>query len=218
MKKRAANHFGYARVSREDQRLALQLDALKAAKCSRIFADHGVSGAKTKRPGLNDVLDRLSPGDTLVTWKLDRLGRKALHLIELLDKFQASDIQYQSLTEAIDIRTAAGELIYIVMAAFAQYDRRMIAERTKAGMAAARARGARIGRPRKLTQADVSFARRELKHGRRTAAQLAREWDVSRLTLARALKRSEESERNRRRPRQLKRAGRKRQRRSREAA
>ena len=129
--------------------LDLQLDALRQAGCTRIFQDHGLSGAKTARPGLENALAALDPGDTLIVWRLDRLGRSLIHLVKLIDDFGKTGIHFRSLTEAMDTSTTGGRLIFHIMAALAEYERGLISERTKAGMAAARARGKRLGRPRK---------------------------------------------------------------------
>lgn len=145
--------IGYARISTLDQNLDLQLDALKAAGCEVIFQDEGISGAKVKRPGLEGALKRLNQDDVLVVWKLDRLGRSMRHLIELTTMLEAEGIGFRSLSDAIDTSTPGGKLYFHLMGAFAEFERNLISERTKAGMAAARARGAKIGRPRKLTPA-----------------------------------------------------------------
>lgn len=143
--------IGYARISTTDQNLDLQLDALKAAGCERVYQDEGISGAKAKRPGLESALKRLRRDDVLVVWKLDRLGRSMRHLIELTTMFDAEGIGFRSLSDAIDTSTPGGKLYFHLMGAFAEFERNLISERTKAGMAAAKARGVKMGRPRKLT-------------------------------------------------------------------
>ncbi|PQA86033.1 recombinase family protein [Hyphococcus luteus] len=143
---------GYARVSTIDQNLNLQLDALKRAGCATVYQDEGVSGAKAKRPGLSKALRRLKKGDVLVVWRLDRLGRSMRHLIELTTMFEAKGVGFRSLSDAIDTSTATGKLFFHVTGAFAEFERNLISERTKAGMAAAKARGVKMGRPRKLTR------------------------------------------------------------------
>lgn len=145
--------IGYARISTIDQSLDLQLDALRRAGCEAIFEDTGVSGAKAKRPGLEKLLKRLNQGDVLVVWKLDRLGRSMRHLIELTSAFEAKGVGFRSLSDAIDTSTAGGKLYFHLMGAFAEFERNLISERTKAGMAAAKARGVQMGRPKKLTRA-----------------------------------------------------------------
>lgn len=147
--------IGYARVSTIDQHLDLQLDALHRAGCEKVYHDEGVSGAKAKRPGLDKALERLNKGDVLVVWKLDRLGRSMRHLIELTTMFEAEGIGFRSLSDAIDTSTASGKLFFHVTGAFAEFETNLISERTKAGMAAAKARGVKMGRPKKRTAAQI---------------------------------------------------------------
>ena len=181
--------IGYARVSTDEQNLALQLDALARAGCERIFHDQGISGIALARPALSEALAALRPGDVLVTWKLDRLGRRLSHLIEIIARLDAQDIGFASLSEAIDTTTASGRLLFHVMGALAEFERALISERTRAGMAAARARGVPIGRPPKLAIVDVVQASPELAAGTATRTKLADVLGVSPLTLDRALKR-----------------------------
>lgn len=141
---------GYARVSTDDQNLTLQLDALTRHGISKsdIFTDK-LSGAKCERPGLTRCLDALQSGDVLVVWRLDRLGRSMRHLITLVEDLRERGIGFRSLNEgAIDTTSASGELIFNIFSALAQFERRLIQERTKAGLAAARARGRNGGRPK----------------------------------------------------------------------
>jgi len=137
---------GYARVSTTDQNLDLQKDALLAAGCGRIFTDTA-SGAKSQRPGLADALQCCRPGDTLVVWKLDRLGRSLPHLVETVRGFVARDIGFKSLQESIDTTTSGGKLVFHIFASLAEFERDIIRDRTKAGLSAARARGRKGGRP-----------------------------------------------------------------------
>lgn len=146
--------IGYVRVSDRDQTEALQVDALKLAGCDVIYGDHGVSGAIIKRAGLDELLAALQEGDTLMVWKLDRLGRSTLHLLTLLDDLHKRGVDFHAITQGIDTRTALGRMVFGQLAVFAEFEREQISERTKAGMAAAKARGVHIGRPRK--QADIS--------------------------------------------------------------
>ncbi len=142
--------FGYARVSTDDQDLTLQIDALTqhGIPKSNIFTDK-LSGVRSDRPGLSKCLDALQRGDVLVVWRLDRLGRSMRHLITLVEDLRARGIGFRSLNEgAIDTTNASGELIFNIFSALAQFERRLIQERTKAGLAAARARGRHGGRPR----------------------------------------------------------------------
>ncbi|WP_065332289.1 recombinase family protein [Tritonibacter mobilis] len=141
--------IGYVRVSDKDQTEALQLDALNTVGCDKVFVDHGVSGAKTKRDGLDQLFKELKEGDTLVVWKLDRLGRSTIHLLQILNDLRDRGIEFLAITQGIDTRTAVGRMIYGQLAVFAEYERSLISERTKAGMAAAKARGVHVGRPSK---------------------------------------------------------------------
>lgn len=138
--------IGYARVSTEEQNLALQRDALMRAGCKRIFTDRGVSGTEFDRPGLNRALASLRAGDTLVVWRLDRLGRALPKLVGLVQQLSLREIQFESLTEAMTTNSSSGMLVFHMMAALAQFERSLISERTCAGMAAARARGQILGR------------------------------------------------------------------------
>lgn len=144
--------IGYARVSTDEQNPALQFDALTRAGCQRIFTE-SASGAAVYRPALEEALNALQPGDTLVTWKLDRLGRSLSHLIAIVTLLECRGIAFRSLSESIDTDTASGRLLFHVMGALAEFERALISERTKAGMAAARARGRNIGRPPKVRRA-----------------------------------------------------------------
>src|SRR5215470_16213287 len=131
---------GYARVSTQEQTLALQQDALQKTGCERIFTDTA-SGTKTDRPGLDDALHFVCTGDTLIVWRLDRLGRSLKHLIETISRLQEQGIGFRSVQESIDTTTSGGKLIFHVFGALAEFERDLIRERTLAGLAAARARG-----------------------------------------------------------------------------
>ena len=151
--------LGYARVSTDDQDLSLQIDALEKHGIAKslIFMDK-LSGARCDRPGLAKCLDALQCGDVLVVWRLDRLGRSMRHLITLVEDLRGRGVGFRSLNEgAIDTTNASGELIFNIFSALAQFERRLIQERTKAGLAAARARGRQGGRPR--LEADVAKVR-----------------------------------------------------------
>ena len=138
--------IGYARVSTDDQNLDLQLDALRVAGCTHIFQDHGLS-AVGKRPSFERALKALRHGDTLVIWKMDRAFRSLRHALDTLDRLEAKGVAFQALTEQIDTATAMGRFVYQITNAFAELERALISERTKAGMAAARKRGVHLGRP-----------------------------------------------------------------------
>lgn len=151
--------LGYARVSTAEQDPALQLDALTAAGCYRVFTDTA-SGADQSRPKLAEVLDQLRPGDTLVVWRLDRLGRSVQDLIALVVDLRDRDVGFRSLTEGIDTTTPGGRFVFVILAGLAQMERELMRERTLAGLAAARARGRRGGRPPRMTAAKLRVARR----------------------------------------------------------
>ncbi len=181
--------IGYARISTQEQNLGLQIDALTAAGCEKLFNDEGVSGACVSRPALDNALRTLKPGDVLVTWKLDRLGRSLAHLIQLIGEFDERGIGFQSLSECIDTTTAGGRLYFHMMGALAEFERSLISERTKAGLMAARKRGAIVGRPSKLTDAQIDFANKNIEMRHATITALAEQFGVAPLTLSRALKR-----------------------------
>ncbi|MEP3346333.1 MAG: recombinase family protein [Litoreibacter sp.] len=143
--------IGYVRVSDTDQSEALQIDALKAAGCAVLYRDHGVSGGKRARPALDRMMGKLKAGDTLTVWKLDRLGRSTIHLLSILEDLQQRGIHFHAITQGIDTSTAVGRMIFGQLAVFAEYERSLISERTKAGMAAAKARGVHVGRPKKTS-------------------------------------------------------------------
>jgi DNA invertase Pin-like site-specific DNA recombinase len=140
-------NVGYARVSTADQTLNLQMDALKKAECSRVFTDT-VSGTKTEREGLTEALNYVREGDTLVVWRLDRLGRSLKDLMERLTELHQRKVGFKSLTENIDTTTPGGKLIFHIFGALAEFERDLIRERTSAGLTAARARGKKGGRPK----------------------------------------------------------------------
>ena len=176
---------GYARVSTQDQKLDLQRQALQAAGCDLIFEDH-ISGTRAKRPGLDKVLAKLAPGVVVVVWRLDRLGRSLSHLVEVLKVIESKGAGFVSLNEAIDTTSASGRLVFHMMAALAEFERSLIVERTQAGLAAAKARGAKLGRRRKLSPKQVAHGRALLDAGE-TGHAVAQSLGVSRATLYRAL-------------------------------
>lgn len=180
--------IGYARVSTADQKLDMQLDALNAAGCEKVFYDHGVSGAKAERPGLEALLNNLIEGDMLVVYKLDRLGRSSLHLADLLTRLGNMDVQFCSLTEGINTASFGGRLVYHLFAAVAEFHRDLIRENTINGLRAARERGSKIGRPKKLSDADVLEAHRRMHQEGDSLACTARRFDVSESTLLRRVK------------------------------
>jgi DNA invertase Pin-like site-specific DNA recombinase len=183
--------IGYARVSTGEQTLDLQLDALTNAGCGKVYQETA-SGAKADRPVLEDVLSYLRSGDTLVVWRLDRLGRSLQHLIEVVAILAERGIGFKSLTEQIDTTTPGGKLIFHIFGSLAEFERDLIRERTHAGLAAARARGRLGGRPKKLTDAkQLELARTLYTGGQTDIATICRTLGISRATLYRALKPAE---------------------------
>src|SRR5438093_6880230 len=179
--------LGYARVSTEDQTLNLQLDALQQASCDQIFRDV-ISGAKDARPGLDQALSHLRPGDTLVVWRLDRLGRTLKYLIELINQFNEQGVGFQSLTEQIDTTTSGGKLIFHIFGALAEFERDVIKERTNAGLDAARARGKRGGRPKALSPEKIRLARKLYADTGTSVREICKMLGISRHTLQRYVK------------------------------
>ena len=156
--------IGYARVSTEDQSLDLQLDALRQAGCERVFTDKA-SAAKTHRPGLSEAQSHLRAGDLLVVWKLDRLGRSVKGLVNLVGELDQQGVQFRSLTDGIDTTTPHGRFFFHMMASLAQMERELTAERTKAGLDAARRRGRMVGRKRRMTPSKIESAKQLLGGG-----------------------------------------------------
>lgn len=173
--------LGYARVSTVEQDPQLQLDALAAAAVDQVFTDHA-SGVLAERPKLTELLGRLRPGDTLVVWRLDRLGRSTSHLLQTVSELGDRGVGFCSLTEAIDTDTPAGRLMLGVLASLAAFERDLLRERTLAGLAAARARGKVGGRPSLMTADKLAVARAMLAEGKSKSA-IARTIGVSRPTL-----------------------------------
>jgi DNA invertase Pin-like site-specific DNA recombinase len=178
--------IGYARVSTSDQNLDLQRVALKAAECERIFSDEGLSGTTTRRPGLDAALAALSSGDTLVVWKIDRLGRSLAHLVQLIADLGTRGIAFRSLSDPIDTGSAGGRLVLHMMGALAEFERSLIVERTQAGMDAARRRGQKLGRKPALTPEQVAMAARMIDNGE-SARAVARSLKIGKSTLYRHL-------------------------------
>ncbi|PLZ00548.1 invertase [Burkholderia sp. WAC0059] len=180
--------IGYARVSTEDQHLDLQIAALKVAGCELLFKDYGVSGVKFSRPGLDSALRRLTAGDTLVVWRLDRLGRSLHKLVELVEQMKLQGVQFESLTESINTNSPSGTLVFHMFAALAQFERSLISERTRAGMRAARDLGAVPGRRPALTQRQSEDALKMLSH--MPLGDVASSFGVHPRTIQRLLERS----------------------------
>jgi len=173
---------GYARVSTQDQKPALQLDALTQVGCERIFEEKA-SGAQRERPQLLAAIDFMRDGDTLVVWRLDRLARSLKQLIETVEALEARGIGFRSVTEAIDTTTSGGRLVFHIFAALAEFERSIIRERTTAGLQAARERGRVGGRPPAMTSEDVAVARALLADPNITTKAVARRLGVAVSTL-----------------------------------
>jgi DNA invertase Pin-like site-specific DNA recombinase len=178
--------IGYARVSTHEQTLNLQKDALEKAGCNKIFTDTA-SGAKTERIGLDEALHYVRRGDTLVVWRLDRLGRSLPHLIATMTSLEERGIGFKSLTENIDTTTSGGKLIFHIFGALAEFERNLIRERTQAGLTSARARGKKGGRPTVVTVQKRSIAK-ELYDTGHPIMDICRTLKISRASLYRALK------------------------------
>jgi DNA invertase Pin-like site-specific DNA recombinase len=156
--------IGYARVSTHDQNLDLQLDALRKAGCKKIFDDK-ISGSRAERPGLTKALELLREGDTLVVWKLDRLGRSVKNLVDLVGVMHKQGVQFRSLTDSIDTGTASGRFFFHVMASLAEMERELTVERTRAGLETARKLGRIGGRKRRMTDSKIVSAKKLLANG-----------------------------------------------------
>ncbi len=178
--------IGYARVSTDDQTLDLQRDALKHSKCREIYEEQA-SGKNTGRPQLEGCLKSLREGDTLVVWRLDRLGRNLADLVKLIADLEQRKINFESLTEKIETSSPAGRLVFHVFAALAEFERNLIRERTVAGLKAARARGRKGGRPAKLSPKEIKTIRALLKTADMPVSEIAARFGIARSTLYRAI-------------------------------
>ena len=156
--------IGYARVSTQDQNLDLQLEALTKAGCKKVFDDK-ISGSRAERPGLTKALELLREGDTLVVWKLDRLGRSVKNLVDLISELHRQGVQFKSLTDAIDTGTPSGRFFFHVMASLAEMERELTVERTRAGLELARQLGRKGGRKRQMTDSKIESAKKLLASG-----------------------------------------------------
>src|SRR5216683_3050306 len=174
--------IGYARVSTQDQTLNLQKDALEKIGCSHIFTDT-MSGTTTERPGLAKALEYVRAGDSLVVWKLDRLGRSLKHLIETITALNNRKIGFKSITENIDTTTSGGKLIFHIFGALAEFERDIIKERTNAGLQAARARRRKGGRPKALSPKKVEMARALYTDKNNLVDEICKTLHISRVTL-----------------------------------
>ena len=178
--------IGYARVSTDDQTLDLQRDALKRAKCREIYEEQA-SGKNTNRPQLESCLKGLREDDTLVVWRLDRLGRNLADLVKLITDLEHRKILFESLTEKIETGSPTGRLAFHVFAALAEFERNLIRERTVAGLKAARARGRKGGRPAKLSAKEIKTIRGLLKTADMSVGEIAARFGIARSTLYRNL-------------------------------
>lgn len=174
--------IGYARVSTDDQRLDLQRDALTQAGCQRLYEDKE-GGAQAERPGLALAMEVLREGDTLVVWRLDRLGRSLKDLIALIEKLESRDIGLKSLQENIDTASAGGKLVFHLFGALAEFERKLLRERTQAGLSAARARGRLGGRPKALDPAKRQLAVRLYRERQHSIEEICRMMGISKPTL-----------------------------------
>jgi DNA invertase Pin-like site-specific DNA recombinase len=181
-----ADLLGYARVSTTEQDASLQLDALRAAGCLKVFTDKA-SGSLDRRPQLDRLLDQLRPGDTIVVWRLDRLGRSLKHLIQLIEDLAEKEVGFRSLTEGMDTTTSGGKLVFSIFGALAEFERSLIRERTMAGLASARSRGRVGGRPPVMTPEKIKVARDLYRARELTVEEIAKTIGVSRKTVYRHL-------------------------------
>jgi DNA invertase Pin-like site-specific DNA recombinase len=183
-------NIGYARVSTHDQTLDLQRDALEKAECEKIFTDT-VSGTKAERKGLEEALSHLRRGDTLVVWRLDRLGRSLRHLIDTITTLAEQGVGFKSLTENIDTTTSGGKLVFHIFGALAEFEREIIRERTQAGLASARSRGKVGGRPKALSAKEVRILRNMAADKSLTVSDICKTLGVGRTTFYRYVKAGE---------------------------
>jgi len=179
--------IGYARISTVDQNLELQTDALEKAGCEKIFTDQA-SGARDDRKGLIDAIEFCRKGDSLVVWKLDRLGRSLKHLIETINLLHEKKVGFVSVQESIDTTTSGGKLVFHVFGALAEFERELIRERTNAGLASARSRGRLGGRPKVMTDKQIRIAKTMLADPKTTIKEVCETLQISKTTLYRYLK------------------------------
>jgi DNA invertase Pin-like site-specific DNA recombinase len=182
--------IGYARISTHDQTLSLQKDALEKAGCEKIFTDT-VSGTKAERKGLTEALSHLREGDTLVVWRLDRLGRSLRHLIDTVTELNARGVEFKSLQENIDTTTSGGKLVFHIFGALAEFEREIIKERTRAGLTSARSRGKVGGRPKALTAKEMQILRNMASDKSLTVSDICKTLGIGRTTFYRYVKAGE---------------------------
>ncbi len=192
--------LGYARISKsDDQDAAPQIRALKKAGCKRVF-EEAASGGRWDRPELHNLLDQLRPGDTLVVWKLDRLSRSLKDLLVILERIDAAGGKFRSLTESIDTSGPAGRMMMQMLGSFAEFEREMIRERTRAGLREARLKGSVPGRKPKLTAEQRKEIVEAVSSGRKTAAEMARLFKIHRGTISRFISKARTDEKAASRP------------------
>ena len=184
--------IGYARVSTLDQNPELQFDALTAAGCEKVFQDK-ISGAKAERPGLAEALAFLRPGDSLVVWRLDRLGRSLKHLLEVVEDLESRGVGFISLQEGFDTTTSGGKLVFQIFGALAEFEKNLIRERTTAGLAAARARGRKGGRKEKLTPKQVETLKKMAANKEIAVTEICRVMSITRPTYYRYMREGEKN-------------------------
>ncbi|MDE4916990.1 DNA invertase Pin-like site-specific DNA recombinase [Cupriavidus metallidurans] len=183
---------GYARVSTQEQETHAQTDALQAAGVGFIFSEKRSGGSMSKRPVLEEMLSKIGPGDTVVVYKLDRIARSLKDLLIIIERIEACGAEFRSLTEMIDTRSPAGRMIFQIVGAFAEFERALIRERTRVGMAAAARRGVRMGRPTALDEEQEAEAMRLWFSGNHTKSALARRYGTHISSIKRAIKRHNE--------------------------
>jgi DNA invertase Pin-like site-specific DNA recombinase len=177
-------NVGYARVSTGEQKMDLQLDALEEAGCEKIYTDE-LSGATSDRPGLQEAIDYVRPGDTLVVWRLDRFGRSLKDLVTKVERLQEKDVGFKSLKENIDTTSSAGKLQFHIFSALAEFERDLNRERTMAGLRAARARGRVGGRPRALSEEELPQVQTLMQNPDISTRQICERFEISKATLYR---------------------------------
>ncbi|MBO9643008.1 MAG: recombinase family protein [Pseudacidovorax sp.] len=186
--------IGYARVSTEEQNLDLQFQALENVGCDLVFSDQGVSGIAFQRQGLVQALRKLRRGDTLIVWKLDRLGRSLRKLVHVIEALRKKQVEFVSLSETIDTRTPGGVFLFHLMAALAEFERSLISERTRAGLTAAKRRGRRLGRPPAIPKDELAMLTEMASAGCLNIDKAAAHYKIHPRTLKRNLVRATASE------------------------
>lgn len=184
--------IGYARVSTHDQHLTLQQESLQQAGCQKIYTDTQ-SGTRVDRPGLAQALEVLRPGDSLVVWKLDRLGRSLSHLVQVVNELKSTGIGFKSLQENLDTTSGVGKLVFHLFASLAEFERDLIRERTQAGLLAARARGKKGGRPKVMDAKKIALARAMHNDPQSVVKDICTTLGISKTTLYRYLDKGKQS-------------------------